>query len=229
MRLIAHRGGRGFGTDNTLEAMEKAVRAGVRAIEIDVRRTGDGELVICHDATIWGRLVKNMTYQELRQTSPDRPLFREVLEALAGWVAFNVEIKEAPAVEVAALLEAYAVASDTVVTSFDWDTIGDYNEACPGALTGHLYRMPYGWKKKVARSRRMGCGLIAPYFNSIDEELVRTAHATGLEVYAWTVNNDGDFARLYGWGVDAVITDRYLHMEGLLARLETGKGDGQPA
>ena len=50
-------GRRGSALDNTIEAMEEAVRFGVKEIETDVRATADGRLVICHDAMIWGRVV----------------------------------------------------------------------------------------------------------------------------------------------------------------------------
>jgi len=226
LRLIAHRGGRGFGTDNSLEAMEKAARAGVRVIETDVRSTADGRLVICHDGTVWGHIVGRTTYAELQKHSPERPLLRDVLERLAGWVSFNIEIKEAPAREVAAALDLYGIALDTVVTSFDWDIIEEYGKTCPGALTGHLYRMPYGWDKKLHRTLDVGGGIIAPYFNSIDRGLVEKAHGLGLTVYAWTVNDPHDFRKLHAWGVDAIITDRYLDMKEVLAGLESAP---QPA
>lgn len=222
MRLIAHRGGRGFGTDNTLDAMKRAVREGVRTIETDVRATADGKLLVCHDGTVWGRIVRRTTYAELKKSSPERPLLSEVLESLAGWVSFNIEIKEGPAREVAEMLDLYGVALDTVVTSFDWDIIEEYTKANPSALTGHLYRMPYGWEKKLHRAREIGAGIIAPYFNSIEEELVSKAHSMGLLVYAWTVNNEHDFHKLYDWGVDAIVTDRYLKMRELLEKLEAG-------
>ncbi|MBU4179819.1 MAG: glycerophosphodiester phosphodiesterase, partial [Actinobacteria bacterium] len=96
MKLIAHRGGRGFGDDNTLEAMEKAVGSGVRMIETDVRVSADGQLVICHGATVSGHIVSRITYDELKRSEPERPLLVEILNRLANSVAFNLEIKDAP-------------------------------------------------------------------------------------------------------------------------------------
>jgi glycerophosphoryl diester phosphodiesterase len=222
VKIISHRGGRGFGIDNTLEAMEKAVRAGVRAIETDVRATADGQLLICHDATIWGRVVRRATFDELRRYSPERPLLSEVLERLAGWVTFDIEIKEAPAREVGEMLELYGIAHDVTVTSFDRDEIVAYKTYFPGAVTGFLYRMPYGREKKIERALEAGAGILAPHFNSIDHSLVREAHGEGLEVYAWTVNDEHDFRKLHSWGVDGVITDHYLRMCELLASIEAG-------
>lgn len=202
--------------------MEKAVRAGVRAIETDVRATADGQLLICHDATIWGRVVRRATFDELRRCSPERPLLSEVLERLAGWVTFDIEIKEAPAREVGEMLELYGIAHDVTVTSFDRDEIVAYKTYFPGAATGFLYRMPYGREKKIELALEAGAGILAPHFNSIDHSLVREAHGEGLEVYAWTVNDEHDFRKLHSWGVDGVITDHYLRMCELLASIEAG-------
>ena len=213
MKLIAHRGGRGFGTDNTLEAMEKAAGSGVRMIETDVRSTQDGELVICHDGTIWGRVVSRTTYDELRKLDPDRPLLSEVLEKLAGWVTFNIEVKEAPAREVGQMLETYNIEHETLVTSFNRAFLKELREIFPKVRSGYLYRMSYRYEKELQSALDIGVEMVLPHFNSIDEELVQQAHDLGLEVYAWTVNNEHDLVRLTDWGVDGVVTDRYLEFK----------------
>jgi glycerophosphoryl diester phosphodiesterase len=216
LKLIAHRGGRGFGTDNTLEAMEAAVRAGVRAIETDVRMTADGELVICHDATISGRLVARMTLEELKRVDSERPLLREVLESLSGWVTFNIEVKDASMETLAAMLATYNISGDTLVTSFSAEFLGGFKALHGGVRTGRLYRMPYGQERKLEDAVEIGAEVILPYFGGITEETVGDAHGFGLEVYAWTVNDEKEFKKLRGWGVDGVITDLYLEMKRLL-------------
>jgi glycerophosphoryl diester phosphodiesterase len=220
LRLIAHRGGRGFGTDNTLDAMEGAVRARVPWIETDVRATADGQLMICHDSMIWGHIVGRTTYAELHKHAPERPLLHEVLERLAGWVMFNIEIKEADPAQVASMLDSYDMALDTVVTSFDWDIIEGYKNASASTVTGHLYRVTYNHGRKIRRCLEVGASVIAPYFSSVSRRLVDDAHDAGLEVCAWTVNDEGDFRKLHSWGVDSIITDHYLQMKELLRSLE---------
>ncbi|PKQ28852.1 MAG: hypothetical protein CVT63_00865 [Candidatus Anoxymicrobium japonicum] len=216
MKIIAHRGGRGFGADNTLEAMEKAVRAGVRMIETDVRSTVDGRLLICHDGTVGGRVIRHTPYDEIKKHAPDRPLLDDILERLAGWVAFNLEIKCANARDTGETLEAYGILNDTVVTSFNRDIVREYKHNYPTAPTGQLYRMPYGNERKLHRALDIGAEFIAPHCSTIDEDLVRRAHESGLKVIAWTVNDEDEFSRLYGWGVDAIITDHYFKMRDLL-------------
>lgn len=217
MKLIAHRGGRGFGKENTLEAMENAARSGVRMIETDVRMTADGELVVYHDAMAWGRMVSRLTADELRRVSPESPLLREVFESLAGWVSFDIEVKDASIKALHELLGAYSLESGTLVSSFSTKFLDGFKSMFPGARTGHIYRMPYGQDRKLENAMEIGAEVILPYYNSVSRELVEDAHDYGLEVYAWTVNEEGDFLKLVEWGVDGVITDRYLELQSVLA------------
>lgn len=218
MKLIAHRGGRGFGNDNTLEAMEKAAGSGVRMIEVDIRACADGQLVACHDASIWGHIVNRMTYDELKSHAPERPLLADILESLAGWVAFNLEIKDAPVSAVGEIIESYGIESETLVTTFDELYLGELKKEFPGVRTGFLYRMPYGRDKKMDTASAIGAEVLLPFFHSIDPELVYLAHGKGLDVYAWTVDSEEDLEKLYGWGVDAVITDRFGDLKRALGK-----------
>ena len=71
---IAHRGasGRGLAPENTLAAFEKAIELGVDMLEIDVRKTGDGQIVVLHDPSLDRTtdsqgLVRDMTLEQVRQ------------------------------------------------------------------------------------------------------------------------------------------------------------------
>ena len=50
--VVAHRADWRNFPENSLEAIESAIRMGVDIVELDVHRTADGELVVCHDRTI---------------------------------------------------------------------------------------------------------------------------------------------------------------------------------
>ncbi|MFH1150556.1 MAG: glycerophosphodiester phosphodiesterase [Actinomycetota bacterium] len=213
---MSHRGGRGFGVDNTLDAMELAAAAGVRRLETDVRQTSDGQPVICHDAGIWGSAVARTTADELRAQAPERPLLSEVLDSLAGWVQLNLEIKAATAATVGEMLEEYGIATSTVVTSFHRNILEDMRASYPQVRTGLLYRMAMGEHRRLEAALAAGASLIAPHFSGIDRRLVEAAHSRGMEVCAWTVNREGDLEQLLEWEVDAVITDRYLDMKAYL-------------
>ncbi len=109
MKIFAHRGASAYAPENTLESFALAAKMGPDGIELDVQRTRDGELVVCHDETIdrtsdghgW---LKDYTLEELRalhfnKTHPEYkdariPTLREVYELMRPTgLLINVELK----------------------------------------------------------------------------------------------------------------------------------------
>ncbi|MFD4876570.1 glycerophosphodiester phosphodiesterase [Streptomyces sp. NPDC058420] len=86
---VAHRRDPRAAVENTLEAVRRAADAGASAIEVDLRCTADGAVVLHHDddlARLWGRpeSVAALTPAELREFAPAVPTLREALDAAAG-------------------------------------------------------------------------------------------------------------------------------------------------
>lgn len=196
--------------------MIEAVRAGVEYIETDVRCTADGELVLCHDAIIWAKVVSRLTYEELKKTAPERPALSEVLERLAGWVRFNLEIKDAPPDAVWAIMNEYSIDRTTLVSSFDKKFLQKFKQIAPHVRCGYLYRTHYAEEKKMDAALQMGIEVIMPQFHAVSPGLLDRAHSAGLRVIAWTVNGEEDLAKLVEWGIDGVVTDRYLRFKEIL-------------
>ncbi|MEQ8910438.1 MAG: glycerophosphodiester phosphodiesterase family protein [Vicingaceae bacterium] len=107
--VIAHRGASGVAPENTLSAFRKAVEIGVDRIEMDLRQSVDGEVVVIHDKTIvrttngWGS-VRKLTLKQLKRYSAGSwfspeykeeriPTLREVLELVNGRATLLLEIK----------------------------------------------------------------------------------------------------------------------------------------
>jgi len=83
--VYAHRGDRSRAPDNTLEAYLLAVEAGADGIELDVRRTRDGELIMSHDDRYPGfPPFVEMTLAEVRDALPQVPTFIETLAAVVA-------------------------------------------------------------------------------------------------------------------------------------------------
>ncbi len=222
MQLIAHRGGRGFGLENTLDAMDAAVRAGVDMMETDVRCTIDNKLVICHDATLWGRFINKLTLEQLRRSNPERPTLDDVLDLLKGRCQLNLEVKAAPESLVGRTLKKNGVLDGTLVTSFSRLFLRRFKLMFPEMETGYLFRSSYHKEKKVITAVEIGARTLLPHFHSVDDELVKVAHREGLKVYTWTVNREEDLERLGDMGIEGVITDRYLDFHDYLAGVGTG-------
>ena len=97
--VIAHRGASAAWPENTLSAFEAAVRAGADMVELDVRLTADGALVVMHDAdvarTTGGHgLVCELTLAEVRALHV--PTLRDALDLLQGRAGAEIEIKDEP-------------------------------------------------------------------------------------------------------------------------------------
>ena len=108
--VIAHRGASGLAPENTLSAIAKAIEIGVDRIEMDLRQTIDGEVIVLHDKTIirttngWGS-ARKLPLKKIKRYSagswfhPDFsaeriPTFREVLELVNGRATLLLEVKD---------------------------------------------------------------------------------------------------------------------------------------
>jgi glycerophosphoryl diester phosphodiesterase len=159
--VIAHRGGAGLWPENTLYAFEKATDLGVDVIEIDVRSTSDGTLVVMHDATVnrttdgVGR-VSEMALAELKKydagyrwssdggkSFPMRgrglavPTLEEVFIALPE-MRFNIEPKQdAPSITepLCRLIRKQGMADKVVVGSFSRAIMNEFRRTCPEVAT----------------------------------------------------------------------------------------------
>jgi len=105
-RLIAHRGHARVAPENTLAAVDSALAAGARAVEIDVQLSADGEAFLMHDRTLermCGRReslgeLSGAQLRELRAAEPERFGQRFAAEPLASLAAFSERIARAPQV-----------------------------------------------------------------------------------------------------------------------------------
>ena len=156
--VIAHRGGRSIGPENTLYTFGRAVNLGVDVVEIDVHRTKDSHLVIIHDSTVnrttnGSGPVNSLTLQELRSLdaayhwSPDRgrtypmrgkgltvPTLAEAFATLPT-TRMNIEIKESNPEVIAPLCDLIQNSKKTdqvMIASFDVSQLNRFRSQCPG-------------------------------------------------------------------------------------------------
>ncbi len=153
--LIAHRGSHGSEPENTIAAFEAAVVAGADMVELDVRRTADGQLAIFHDAEVARTSLRKLTLQELRALSG---IAVPVLEDVLAWaeeaeIGVDVELKEDGYVErVAPLLNDFP--GRVIVTSFLDPVLAQLAVLAPEVQRGLLLSLtPLGAVRRVHRCR----------------------------------------------------------------------------
>lgn len=222
---FAHRGGAADGLENTMTQFRRAVEAGYRYIETDVHATKDGRLVAFHDATLdrvtdgAGRIA-DLPWSQVRHArvaGTERvPLFEDLLEAFPE-VRWNVDVKAEAA------LHPFL---NLIGRTNAWERIclGSFSEARvvrAQRLAGPKLATSYGTRGVLnlrlrswgvpAALRRSAVAAQVPEVQSgiqvVDRRFVRFAHAHGLQVHVWTVNEPERMHRLLDLGVDGIMTD----------------------
>ena len=210
--VIAHRGASKLAPENTIEAFELAVGVGADAVELDVRRTRDGVLVVHHDAHVNdGRVIVETAWQDLPASVPT---LGAALDACAGvWV--NVEIKnderdpdfdpdDRVAVEVLAAL-AEREPGRWLISSFRLRTIDRCRLLDPTLPTAWLtFQFDPATIERVAAR---GHTAVHPWEPTITADLIERCHESGVLVNAWTCNDPDRFVALAAAGVDGIVTD----------------------
>ncbi len=201
--------------ENTLAAFARARRLGADGVELDVRLTRDGALAVHHDPVVPGvGAVADLARAELPEHVP---LLGEVLEACADF-SVNIEIKNLPgepgydprerlAAAVAELVITTGRGATVVVSSFWPETLDAVRRSGPAIPTGLLVAPWFDPVDAVAAALARGCTALHPAAPLVSGELVAEAHAAGLSVAAWTVNDTDSLRAMEGLGVDRVITD----------------------
>jgi glycerophosphoryl diester phosphodiesterase len=245
---FAHRGGAdGPAGENTLSAFKIAVDTGYRYLETDVHATSDGVLLAFHDRRLQrvtdtkGR-ISMLTAAEVSQARiGDEPIptMADLLEAFPD-ARFNIDVKEPNAIGPLTELLRRAEAVERVCISSFSDTrliamrAAFGPQLCTSAGPREAFRL---WR--ASRRLKAGevpdpaalpqvaaaCLQVPPGLGRrvvvVDERLLAAAHAAGLPVHVWTVNEAPDMERLLDLGADGIMTDRLDTLKTVLTKRGT--------
>jgi glycerophosphoryl diester phosphodiesterase len=205
IRVLAHRGASAAERENTVAAFARAVAMGADGIELDVRRTADGQPAIHHDPDLPdGRPIASLLAADL---PAHVPLLDAALDA-CGPLYVNIEIKEPPelAEVVVAEVRNRGMAGRVIVSCFELGTVDRVRRLDDGIPTAYLtYRDDAVAAVQLCADR--GHEALHPWDPCVDAELVEAAHAAGVAVNTWTVDDPARIAELAGLGVDGIVTN----------------------
>ena len=244
---FAHRGGaEGPAGENTLSAFKIAVETGYRYLETDVHATSDGVLLAFHDRRLQrvtdtrGR-ISTLTAAKVataRVGDEGIPTMAELLEAFPD-ERFNIDVKEPNTIApLTALLRRADALERVCISSFSDTRLNAMRaalgpELCTSAGPREVFRM---WR--ASRKLRPGqdpdpaalprlaaaCLQVPPGLGRIvvvDDRFLSAAHAAGLPVHVWTVNEAADMERLLDLGADGIMTDRLDTLKTVLTKRGT--------
>lgn len=257
--LFAHRGGSGIAPENTVHAFDAAIALGVDGLELDVRFSRDGVVVVHHDASLARTTdvadpVASLTADELARVDAARhfrpaadlavpaggavetgsagtsglfpfagrgigvPRLSEVLARYRDTrIIIELKLNEPALAEAVIGLVRAADADDRVcLGSFGRRVLQAARARAPHLATSAareevrwaLYRSWIHWPVRRVAYSGYQVPETAGATRVVSRRFVDYAHAAGLGVQVWTVDEVADARRLLDWGADALISDR---------------------
>jgi glycerophosphoryl diester phosphodiesterase len=220
--VVAHRGAHKTVPENTLASLEKAIELGTDYVELDVRRTKDGVLVLMHDASV-NRMtdgkgkIEDLTIEQIRKlhirakavaTDAQRmATFDEFLERAKGRMKLYVDHKKAPPSEVLALIEKHGMLKDVVVYNGSIATLREYKRLAPSVwiMPGH----PRSVEAIKALAREVKPETLDGSIREWTRPEIEAAHRAGCQVWVDNMGQDNPagIKRAVEMGVDAIQTD----------------------
>ena len=229
---MAHRGGSLHpdlhGLENTLFAFRHAAALGYRYLETDVHVTRDGHLVAFHDPVLERMTgmpgeVGAVLAEELARVriagEHAVPSMAELLEELPD-CRFNIDLKAAGSVTaLAELVERTGCHDRICVGSFSFRHLQQFRRLTSGRVATSATPaevavfLATSWRRlpRLARRKRFGVLQIPRRRGPLPlatRSLVRRAHAAGVHVHVWTVDEPAAMHELLDAGVDGLISDR---------------------
>ncbi len=210
--MVGHRGWPERYPDNTLAGF-LAASAVVSEVELDVRRSGDGKLILSHDPTLGGMPVHETDWAVLAEQDlgdgHHPALLDEVVAALPG-TRVQFEIKNDPwepgfePDHRRALEAAERARPGDIITSFNPETLKRVREVFSEMRTGYLVTGGGSMAELVEHCRSAGHEMLIPDHRMITEPMKSVG---GLSYGTWTVNDVDRAKQLADWGVESIITD----------------------
>lgn len=215
MKIVGHRGVRHIAPENTLAAIQKALELSVDEIEIDVRVTKDGHVILNHNPIIRTKdgqtfATKANTLEELRTYKPDITTLAEVIRTVNRAVPLMIEVKRGePTAPIVAIIEKFLAdgweSSDFMLGSFSQRTLRELHEALPEIQAVVIERFSGAYA--LYRARQVDAKKISLHHYFLWFTILANLRRKDYEVYTYTLNNPKKAIRLAKLGLHGVITD----------------------
>ncbi|MGH9125777.1 MAG: glycerophosphodiester phosphodiesterase [Acidimicrobiales bacterium] len=231
---LAHRGGAAEHPENTMVGFEAAVRLGYQYLETDVHATADGVLVAFHDDDLSpvsdrAGLISALPYAEVRRARVGGEPIPLLADVLGTWpnIRVNLDAKHDHCVD--GLVEAVGSAGawDRVcLGSFSGRRVRRLRQLAAGRACTWMGPSEIGRLRLATWLRRLP-GDFAPAaqvppgwgrYRLVDRTFVAGAHARGIAVHVWTINDRNEMEALLDLGVDGIFTDRPTLLKEVLTR-----------
>jgi glycerophosphoryl diester phosphodiesterase len=199
--LLGHRGARAVKAipENTIASFDQALADGCDGFEFDVRLTGDGEAVVCHDAESLGVEIARAAVEEL----PGLPLLKDVFARYQDRAFLDVELKVAGLERIIVdLVHQHSFRRGFVISSFLPEVLLAVRtqDSVPLGLICET-------KAELGRWSEFPVDYVIPHQKLVGPAMIRELKGAGKRVFVWTINSAAEMRRFADAGVDGIISD----------------------
>jgi len=228
--IFAHRGASAHAPENTLASFKLAEEDGAAAVELDVKLSLDGQVLVMHDpntlrTTGVDKWIHRENYSDLRKLDAAHylngqfvfepvPLLRDVFECLGKRLLINIELtnyntpNDALVEKTATLVVNCSMQDNVLFSSFSPLNLLKVRRLLPDVPVGLLaLEGKDGWLNRSWIGRIFFSAIIHPYYKDVSEEYVRREHRLKRRVHVWTVNGAQQVAAMIKHKVDGIFTD----------------------
>ena len=232
-RAAAHRGDSSKYLENTLPAIASAIDAGADLVEVDVRVTKDGQVILLHDASllrIWSldADAAEVDYDRIRQLAAGEeriPLLSEALELFRGSPSTLLIDMDEPG-------PAGATAAVVRESGIDVAWCGNLDGMRIIRALDKDARIWLPWSKRTAPPEELLAELGPEFVNSehvvLSKGMVEQIHAAGAKVACWTVDNLETMRWALGLGVDSITSNQLDLLQSAIAEDPQAWASAQP-
>lgn len=232
-----HRGANAWAPENTIASFDLGTKLGAEILELDVVKTSDGQLVVMHDLTLdrtargpsqdCTGTVASKTFEQLmncdvgswfNDAHPDLadpsydgqriPTLDQVFERYGPNMRYYVELKVAGEEQDALRLISQDNQKNVVLCAFSESILRTVRKLDANIPIQKIFddSTSRDLRNSLATTAQYA-NSIAPYYGDVDADLIGDAHARGLKVIPYTVDDPSDMSRLWQLGTDGLITD----------------------
>jgi glycerophosphoryl diester phosphodiesterase len=210
---VGHRGARAYETENTLESFARAITLGANAIELDVRQSKDGRLIVCHDDNLKKVFdidlpVGQASLKQLKDMTGGKIATLEESLAFIGsrTEKILVELKE-PGYEKKVIdhIISGKMENRVIVVSFHEEVLAAVRKLNAKIETGLIYAKS---RNSVEAALRLNARYLLPLYRFVHTKDVEKAHKNSLKIIVWTINTKEEAEKFIAKGVDGIATDK---------------------
>lgn len=221
--LVAHRAGAYFAPENTIAALEQAIRDGASVAEIDVQELSDGTLIVMHDSNFMrtagiDRDVWDVDYDEFKSFEVGSsfsdayigeriPTLDEFLQCAGDRVCLMIELKctgheEMLEANVLDSLYRHGLAYSCIIGSQDENILKRIKQ-----IDENIYTVFIAYDLEEDQYDTPWADSYSVNLKNLDSDMVDRIHDEGKVVYGWTANTHKAMQSVLASGADGIVTD----------------------